>query len=164
MSALPQAAASGSPDLFVRDLWAGYGAASVLKGVSLQTRAGVTGLIGSNGAGKSTTLRTIAGLTRCTSGEIRFGARSIGAEPAHRIAQCGVILVPEGGGLFPSMSVEDNLLMGAYRDQARPQRDAAIRDALTACGVKPQYILPRAAGPKPGADNNTALIGTEAKP
>lgn len=130
MSALPQAAASGSPGLFVRDLWAGYGAAPVLKGVSLQTRAGVTGLIGSNGAGKSTTLKTIAGLTRCTSGEIRFGAQGIGAEPAHRIAQRGVILVPEGGGLFPSMSVEDNLLMGAYRGQARPQRDAAIRDAL----------------------------------
>jgi branched-chain amino acid transport system ATP-binding protein len=126
---MPENTRSAS-DLQVRGLWSGYGAAPVLKGVSLQTRPGVTGLIGSNGAGKSTTLKSIAGLVRAQTGDIVFGGASIGGEPAHRIAQRGLIFVPEGGGLFPSMSVEDNLLMGAYRTHARRRLDDSMREAL----------------------------------
>lgn len=125
-----QATTRLSAGLHVRALWGGYGAAPVLKGVSLQTRTGVTGLIGSNGAGKSTTLKIIAGLIRGNSGDIVFDGLSIGGEPAHRIAQRGLILVPEGGGLFPSMSVEDNLLMGAYRKDARARREESLLEAL----------------------------------
>ncbi len=129
-TAVQVAATSPSPNLQVRGLWGGYGAVPVLKGVSLQTRTGVTGLIGSNGAGKSTTLKMIAGLVRSSSGNIVFDGRSIDGEPAYRIAQRGVILVPEGGGLFPSMTVEDNLLMGAYCKRARPHRNHSMKEAL----------------------------------
>lgn len=120
-----------APVLEVRGIWSGYGARPVIRGVSLATRNGVTGLIGSNGAGKSTALKTIMGIIRTKSGEITFGNESIVGEPSNRIAARGIVLVPEGGGLFPSMSVDDNLLMGAYLPRARQQKQTSMAEAFS---------------------------------
>jgi branched-chain amino acid transport system ATP-binding protein len=98
------------------DLVAHYGDFQALFGVNIFVDAGqVVALVGANGAGKSTTLKTIAGLLAAPRAEdVQFDGRPIGGMPADRIVAMGIALVPEGRRLFPSLSVEDNLLMGAY--------------------------------------------------
>jgi branched-chain amino acid transport system ATP-binding protein len=100
---------------------AGYGAIRALFGVSLTLEAGRTlALIGANGAGKSTLLRAIAGLTPPSAGRVRFEGADLTGMPAHAIAARGVALVPEGRRLFASLTVEENLLMGASAGRAGP--------------------------------------------
>ena len=87
-----------------------YGGAEILKGISLKVEQGeVVTLIGSNGAGKTTTLRTVSGLKRPEAGEIRFGGMRIDGLPSQDIVRRGIIHVPQGRGLFPYMSVAENL-------------------------------------------------------
>lgn len=103
------------PLLEVRDLVAGYGAITAVKGVSLVVEQGeIVTLIGSNGAGKSTTLRAISGVIRPRSGEILFEGGRLDRIPAHRVVRLGVSHVPEGRGVFHTLTVYENLLMGAY--------------------------------------------------
>jgi branched-chain amino acid transport system ATP-binding protein len=93
-----------------------YGAIEALKGVSLTVGEGeVVTLIGSNGAGKSTTLRTVCGLTRPATGTITFDGEDITGQPADRIVTRGIALSPEGRRCFPRMTVRENLELGAYR-------------------------------------------------
>ncbi len=100
--------------LDIEGLEAGYGGVQVLWGVSLRMAPGIACLVGSNGAGKTTLLRTISGLLPARGGSIRFlGARLDGMRPDQVLAS-GIAHVPEGRRLFASMTVEDNLLMGAY--------------------------------------------------
>ena len=101
--------------LEIRDLAVRYEGAEVVKGVSLNLDQGeIVTLIGSNGAGKSTILRTISGLKSATRGEIWFdGARVDGRSP-QSIVKLGIVQVPQGRGLFPYMSVAENLKLGAY--------------------------------------------------
>jgi branched-chain amino acid transport system ATP-binding protein len=102
--------------LEVRDIRTRYGAIEALKGVSLTVNAGeVVTLIGSNGAGKSTTLRSISGLTPASSGTITFGGQEITHVPAHEIVGRGIALAPEGRHCFPRMTVRENLDLGAHR-------------------------------------------------
>jgi branched-chain amino acid transport system ATP-binding protein len=102
--------------LEVRNLRVRYGAVEALRGISLQVRAGeLVALIGSNGAGKSTCLKALAGIQRPVEGSIRFGGDELAAEPAHRIVGRGVVLVPEGRRVFADQTVLDNLLLGGYR-------------------------------------------------
>src|SRR5438270_14001722 len=102
--------------LEVDDVRAHYGAIEALKGVSLAVDEGeVVTLIGSNGAGKSTTLRSISGLTPASAGRIRFAGEEITRTPAHEIVGVGIALAPEGRHCFPRMSVRENLDLGAYR-------------------------------------------------
>ena len=102
--------------LRLSDLHASYGAAPVLQGVSLDVAAGETvALLGPNGAGKSTLLAAITGTIRQRSGEIVFDGRDMVDEPAHRIVESGIRLVPEGRLVFPPFTVEDNLRLGALR-------------------------------------------------
>jgi branched-chain amino acid transport system ATP-binding protein len=97
-----------------------YGAIHALKGVSLQVRQGeIVTLIGANGAGKSTTLRSINGLNRPRQGAIRFQGRDITNVPAHEIVKQGIAQSPEGRRLFPRMSVMENLEMGAFQREDR---------------------------------------------
>ncbi len=92
-----------------------YGNIEALKGVSLTVEEGeIVTLIGSNGAGKSTTLRSISGLTPPREGSIRFDGREIGATPPQEIVGRGISLSPEGRHIFPRMSVRENLDLGAY--------------------------------------------------
>lgn len=101
--------------LRVEGLCAGYGAVQVLTDVSLRLQRGeIVAIVGANGAGKSTLLRTIMGSLRARRGSIRFDDADLMGMAAHRVAQRGVRLVPEGRRVFPSLSVEENILMGAY--------------------------------------------------
>jgi branched-chain amino acid transport system ATP-binding protein len=92
-----------------------YGSMSALSDVSLVIPEGcVVALLGSNGAGKTTTLRTISGLVRPERGRIRFDGREVGEWPAHMISSAGVVHVPEGRGIFRSLTVAENLSMASY--------------------------------------------------
>jgi branched-chain amino acid transport system ATP-binding protein len=101
--------------LEVDDLHTHYGSIEALKGVSLTVDEGeVVTLIGSNGAGKSTTLRSISGLTPASAGAVRFSGEDITRVPAHEIVSYGIALAPEGRHCFPRMTVRENLDLGAY--------------------------------------------------
>ena len=104
------------PLLEVSDIHAHYGTIEALKGVSLTVEEGeIVTLIGSNGAGKSTTLRSISGLTPASSGTITFRGQNITRVPAHEIVEFGIALSPEGRHCFPRMTVRENLDLGAHR-------------------------------------------------
>jgi branched-chain amino acid transport system ATP-binding protein len=101
--------------LEVEDIRTHYGGIEALKGVSLTVEEGeVVTLIGSNGAGKSTTLRSISGLTPATTGTVRFRGVDITRVPAHEIVSHGIALSPEGRHCFPRMTVRENLDLGAH--------------------------------------------------
>lgn len=101
--------------LTIENLNAGYGDFQALFDISLELAEGETlAIIGSNGAGKSTLLRSLAGLIRNPAQSIRFDGEAIGALPANQVVARGIALVPEGRRLFPSLSVEENLMIGAY--------------------------------------------------
>jgi branched-chain amino acid transport system ATP-binding protein len=102
--------------LEVNDIHAHYGGIEALKGVSLSVDEGeVVTLIGSNGAGKSTTLRAITGLTPASSGSVVIDGEDVTRVPAHEIVDRGIALSPEGRHCFPRMTVRENLDLGAYR-------------------------------------------------
>jgi branched-chain amino acid transport system ATP-binding protein len=101
--------------LRVEDLHAGYGTAEVLTGVSLEVAPGaVVALIGANGAGKTTTMRAVCGLLKPSQGRVLLGGTAVEGLPASRIARLGLAHSPEGRKVFGPLSVEDNLLLGAY--------------------------------------------------
>jgi len=101
--------------LDVKDIRIHYGKVEAIKGVSFGVEEGeIATLIGSNGAGKTTILRTISGVKSPTSGEIWFKGERIDKMPSHRIVQMGIAQSPEGRRVFPYMSVAENLIMGAY--------------------------------------------------
>ena len=117
-----------SPLLVVKNLHAGYGKAEVLRGIALQAEAGsIITVIGPNGAGKSTLLNALMGVLPAT-GSIEYAGRSIIGLPLEERVMLGIALVPEKRELFGSMSVEDNLVLGAFR-QVR-LRNKAWRDQM----------------------------------
>ncbi|HEY4067739.1 MAG TPA: ABC transporter ATP-binding protein [Burkholderiaceae bacterium] len=102
-------------------LTASYGDAQALFGIDFALDAGETvAIIGANGAGKSTFLKSLTGLVKCAPEQIRFKGRPIGGAPPGEIVRQGIALVPEGRRLFPSLSVEENLDMGAFARRAGP--------------------------------------------
>lgn len=112
-----------SPLLEVRDVVAGYGAFQVLHGMSLSVATGeVVALLGANGAGKTTLNRTLSGLLHARSGRIAFDGQDITGADAGEIVRAGLIHVPEGRKTFPTLTVRENLLLGAY---ARGRADRA---------------------------------------
>jgi branched-chain amino acid transport system ATP-binding protein len=103
-------------NLQVQDLAAAYGRSQVLFGVSLEVRAGeVTTLLGRNGMGKTTTVRSIMGMLPVSAGSIRFGEKPLHGLPSYRVAQSGIGLVPEGRQVFPNLTVRENLVATAAR-------------------------------------------------
>jgi len=145
--------------LEVRSLAAAYGDVQALWDVQLSVAAGsVATLLGSNGAGKTTTLRVISGLLPALEGEVRFAGERIDGSPPHRIVERGVIQVPEGRHLWPNMSVEDNLLLGAYSSRSRPARMKTLAEVYA--------LFPRLAerkgqlaGTLSGGEQQMAAIG-----
>ncbi len=112
--------------LNIEKLSSGYGRADVIHGIDIEVPKGhLVCIIGGNGAGKSTTIRTVSGMVNATSGRVRLGGRDITNLPSHRIALLGLAHVPEGRKVFVSMSVHDNLRLGAY---GRADRGVVIRD------------------------------------
>jgi branched-chain amino acid transport system ATP-binding protein len=114
---------NGSPPVLeIQDIHTYYGSIHALKGVSLEVHEGeIVTLLGANGAGKSTTLRSINGLNHPRQGHIRFEGRDITAVPAHEIVSRGIAQSPEGRRLFPRMTVTENLEMGAFQRKDRHQ-------------------------------------------
>jgi branched-chain amino acid transport system ATP-binding protein len=109
--------------LKITDLEAGYGDLKVLESISLEVNKGeMIAILGANGAGKSTTLKTISGLLHPSSGEVFFEGNRIGDLPPFRIVEKGISLVPEGRRLFPYVTVFENLLAGAYTKEARGKK------------------------------------------
>jgi branched-chain amino acid transport system ATP-binding protein len=101
--------------LEVEQIEASYGPIRILHGVSFRVaRGGLTALLGGNGSGKSTTLKALAGLVKPSAGTVRLDGERIDVLPAHAMASRGLVLVPQGKEVFAGMSVEENVLMGAY--------------------------------------------------
>jgi branched-chain amino acid transport system ATP-binding protein len=115
--------------LKIRNLDAGYGSLNVLRRVSLHIRPReIVTIIGANGAGKTTLLKTITGLLRAQAGEIVFNGRDLRQVPVERIVSSGCSLVPEGRQVFPAMPVTENLLLGAYVQLKRGNKQDVERD------------------------------------
>ena len=118
--------------LEVRHLHVSYGRAPVLHDVSLTVEQGeIVVLLGPNGAGKTTTLRAISGMLAARAGSIGFEGRRLNGLPPNRVAELGLLHVPEGRQLFGDLSVVDNLLMGAYAPRARARRDDSLELCFT---------------------------------
>ncbi|HTF48077.1 MAG TPA: ABC transporter ATP-binding protein [Pseudonocardia sp.] len=112
--------------LEVQDIAVHYGKIAALKSISLEVDSGeIVALIGANGAGKTTTLKTISGLRPLTSGRVNFDGRDISRMPGHKRVVIGIGQAPEGRGIFPGMSVQENLLMGAYARKGNKDADLA---------------------------------------
>ncbi|MCA0306204.1 MAG: ABC transporter ATP-binding protein [Actinobacteria bacterium] len=112
--------------LEVKDMVVAYGRVNAVKGISFTVEEGqIVTLLGTNGAGKSTTLRAVSGLLKLVSGEIWFQGARLDGTPAHRVVELGIAQSPEGRRLFRQMTVEDNLKLGAYsrRDTAAIRSD-----------------------------------------
>jgi branched-chain amino acid transport system ATP-binding protein len=144
--------------LEVSDIHAHYGAIEALKGVSLEVREGeVVTLIGSNGAGKSTTLRSISGLTPASSGKVAFDGTDITLIPAHDIVGRGIALSPEGRHVFPRMTVRENLELGAHMRK----REQTAEDFERVFGLFPrlQERAKQKAGTMSGGEQQMLAIG-----
>ena len=114
------------PLLEVKDLNVHYGAIHALHGINITVEAGqIVTLVGSNGAGKSTTLRAISGMIRPSRGSVTFDGKQITGLPAHQIVRMGIAHAPEGRGIFANMTVEENLSLGAFTrdDHAGVEKD-----------------------------------------
>lgn len=144
--------------LIVRDLCVNYGAIKALHGVSLRVERGeIVTLIGSNGAGKSTTLRAISGLVRCASGVIEYEGRPLARLAPHEIVRMGIAQAPEGRGIFANLSVEENLDIGAY---ARTDHDQILLDRTWALELFPRLKerLRQSAGTLSGGEQQMLAI------
>ncbi|MBV8600997.1 MAG: ATP-binding cassette domain-containing protein, partial [Candidatus Eremiobacteraeota bacterium] len=101
--------------LSLTNVTASYGSVKAVNAISLNVGEGeAVGLLGANGAGKSTTLRAISGLVRLQGGTIEFGGTNIATLPAYKVTELGIAHVPEGRQVFPELTVQENLEMGAY--------------------------------------------------
>ncbi len=110
---------SGGNILEVNDIRVTLGEVQVIKGLSMQMKPGEKiGLIGPNGHGKTTTMMSISGIFKLSRGDIRFKGETISGQNPQKIVELGIIHVPEGGHLYPEMTVQENLLMGAYPKRA----------------------------------------------
>lgn len=112
--------------LTIEKLSSGYGRSDVIREIDLEVSKGrLVCIIGGNGAGKTTTMRAISGMISATGGSIRLGGKEITNLPSHEIARLGLAHVPEGRKVFPSLSVIDNLRLGAYRRENRAGAEVA---------------------------------------
>jgi branched-chain amino acid transport system ATP-binding protein len=122
---------TGTPLLTVTGLDVHYGDFQALYGVDVALVEGETlAVIGANGAGKSTFLKAVAGLVRPSAGEIVFDGRTVGDLPAYRRVPLGIALTPEGRRIFPSLTVEENLLMGAHSKRRGPWTLSTVYEAF----------------------------------
>jgi branched-chain amino acid transport system ATP-binding protein len=125
--------------LRILNLEAGYGPLRVLKGISLHVSPGeIVALIGANGAGKTTLLKTIAGILRCRSGAVEFDKRQIHGKSPERIVKLGCSLVPEGRHVFSTLTVKENLILGAFSRRRKDNGEsvaASLEEVYTLFGI-----------------------------
>jgi branched-chain amino acid transport system ATP-binding protein len=145
--------------LRVEGLMSGYGQVQVLWGVSFEVRTReIVCLIGSNGAGKTTLLRTISGIVPAWSGQVDFHGENLARIPAHDVVTRGIAHVPEGRRLFRTMSVRDNLLMGAYRSKDRASQRADLDRVYALFPILAERRT-QAAGTLSGGEQQMCAIG-----
>jgi branched-chain amino acid transport system ATP-binding protein len=145
--------------LEVEDLRVSYGKIEAVKGISFSVEVGqVVTLIGTNGAGKTTTLRTLSGLLRPTSGRVLFDGQPIEKVPAHKIVSLGLAHSPEGRHIFPRLTIEENLKLGAY---LRKDADGIAKDIQHAYDLFPILGERRkqAAGTLSGGEQQMLAMG-----
>lgn len=145
--------------LDIKDLHVSYGAISAVKGISLEVRQGeIVTLIGSNGAGKSTTLRTVSGLLKPKQGTITFAGESIGGVPGHEVVAKGICQSPEGRRIFPRMTVEENLDLGAFlrKDAAEIKAD---REMVLDLFPRLKERISQKAGTMSGGEQQMLAVG-----
>jgi len=145
--------------LKVSQLSVAYGGIQAVRDLSLEVAPGeMVCLIGANGAGKTTTLKAISGLIAPQAGSVHFDGQSLARQPAHQVARRGLTLVPEGRGVFPRMSVAENLMMGAY---SRNDRSAIAGDLDQVYALLPRLTERRAqlAGLLSGGEQQMLALG-----
>ena len=136
-----------------------YGDLPALTGVDLVVERGETlSVVGANGAGKTTMLRTISGLLRPRRGEVRFEGERIDRLPCHRVVERGVIHVPEGRKVFPSLTVRENLELGSYTRAARARRAESLERVFTLF-TRLRERAGQAAGTLSGGEQQMLAIG-----
>jgi branched-chain amino acid transport system ATP-binding protein len=153
------ATATGTTLLEVENVETFYGAIQALKGISISVNEGeIVTLIGANGAGKSTTLRSINGLNHPRRGRITFKGKDITNEPAHKVVKLGIAQSPEGRKLFPRMTVTENLEMGAFQ---QPDKAAMREDMDRVFTLFPRLAERRGqkAGTLSGGEQQMCAIG-----
>ncbi|GLY17259.1 ABC transporter ATP-binding protein [Kineosporia rhizophila] len=157
--AQPGARRSGEDLLTVNDVHVYYGNIAAVKGVSLSVKPGeIVTLIGSNGAGKSTTLRSISGLLRPRTGTITFAGESLVGVPGHKVVAKGICQSPEGRRIFPKMSVEENLELGAF---LRNDKDGIESDKERVLDLFPRLKerIAQKAGTMSGGEQQMLAVG-----
>ena len=138
---------------------ASYGTVPAIRGISINVGEGeAVGLLGANGAGKSTTLRAISGLVKLTAGNITFAGTNLATLPPHRITELGIAHVPEGRQVFPEMSVNENLEIGSYAPRAKADR---ARSLDLVYGIFPRLAERRKqlAGTMSGGEQQMLAVG-----
>ncbi|HXN44984.1 MAG TPA: ABC transporter ATP-binding protein, partial [Xanthobacteraceae bacterium] len=145
--------------LSIEQVYAAYDKADVLEGVSLKIEPGrITCLLGANGAGKTTLIRAILGLTPARAGRIVLDGRDITRLPTHQIVAAGIACIPEGRKVFPKLTVEENLRMGAYQERSQAVTRARLGEVLA---MFPRLAERRAqlAGTMSGGEQAMVSIG-----
>lgn len=145
--------------LSVKDLSVSYGAIAAVRNLNLEVRKGeIVTLIGSNGAGKSTTLRTISGLLAPRSGSVQFQGQELVGRPGHEIVGLGIAHSPEGRRIFPKMTVDENLDLGAF---LRKDADAVARDRENVLELFPRLRerIDQKAGTMSGGEQQMLAVG-----
>ncbi len=145
--------------LSVKGLRVAYGGIMAVKGIDLEVRSGeLVSLIGANGAGKTTTLKAITGMQPISEGDIVFDGQSVRGKPAHELVRMGLAMVPEGRGVFTRMTIDENLLMGAY---TRSDKQAVQDDIDRVFSLFPRLKERRAqlAGTMSGGEQQMLAMG-----
>ena len=145
--------------LSIKGLRVAYGGIMAVKGIDFEVRAGeLVSLIGANGAGKTTTLKAITGVQPISDGDIVFDGQSVRGKPAHELVRRGLAMVPEGRGVFTRMSIDENLLMGAY---TRGDKQAVQDDIERVFSIFPRLKERRSqlAGTMSGGEQQMLAMG-----
>jgi branched-chain amino acid transport system ATP-binding protein len=146
--------------LEIKDLRVHYGKIEAIKGVSVVVNQGeIVTLIGANGAGKTTILKTISGLRPVTSGDITFDGRSINKIPAHDRVDLGISQVPEGRGIFPGMTVLENLEMGKFNRKDRKNEMQEDLDRVYTLFPRLKERITQAGGTLSGGEQQMLAMG-----
>ena len=145
--------------LKIEDLHAGYGDLEVLHGISLEVRDGeAVAILGANGAGKTTLLRVVSRLHPATGGRITWNGRDLLAQPAHRLAELGIAHVPDGRGILRTLTVYENLELGAYIPGARARRREGLERVLAMFPILAERAR-QPAGTLSGGEQQMLAIG-----
>ncbi len=145
--------------LNIKDIYVGYGDIEVVHGVTLEVEEkSIVALLGSNGAGKSTTLKTAMGMLKPRSGQVLFQGEDITRKPTHKIVNSGLYLVPEWRGTFSTLSILENLELGAFPKRGRPYKDETL-DFVFSIFPKLKERKSQRAGTLSGGERQMLAIG-----